>query len=120
MDIDALFLFDGKPAALELYSQLEAQLLQQFPEMRIKATKTQVSFANRYIFALASRPKRKRDDHLVVSFGLGYEKQSPRIFCASEAARGRWTHHVAVHSPQDLDEELMEWLREAYAFSAAK
>lgn len=120
MNPDILRLFEGKPAALALYEQLEMKLLQQFPEARVKAAKTQVSFANRYIFAAASRPKRKKEDHLVVSFGLGYEKHSPRIFCAVEAARNRWTHHVAVQSAQELDAELLGWLREAYEFSAAK
>ena len=56
----------------------------------------------------------------MVSFGLGYEKRSPRIFCAAEAARNRWTHHVAVRTPEELDAELFGWLDEAYGFAAAK
>lgn len=120
MDSDILFLWEGRPLALALYAQLEGRLLERYPGMQIRTTKTQVSFSNRYIFALASPPKRKKEDHLVVSFGLGYEKRSPRIFCAAEAARNRWTHHVAVRTPEELDAELFGWLDEAYAFSAAK
>lgn len=120
MNIDILSLFEGRPSAFALYAQLEAQLLERYPEMLIKTSKTQVSFANRYIFAVASPPKRKKEDHLVVSFGLGYEKRSPRVFCASEAAQNRWTHHVAVRSPEELDAELSGWLEEAYVFAAAK
>ena len=110
-------LFEGRPAALALYARLEERLLAEFPETRVKTTKTQVSFSNRYIYAVASPPKRKKDDHLVVTFGLGYEKQSPRVFCAVEAARNRWTHHVAVRGEEELDAELFGWLREAFEFA---
>ncbi len=120
MHPDILFFFNEKPAALAVYQQLEAALLKRFPETCIRVTKTQISFSNRYLFAAASLPKRKREDSLIVSFGLGYRKLSPRIFCASEAARNRWTHHVAVRDPSGLDDELFGWLAEAYTFSAVK
>ena len=120
MNPDILFLFGGKPAAFSLYQQLEAQLLERYPDLRIKVAKTQVSFSNRYLFAAASLPRRKKEDHLLVTFGLGYQKISPRIFSSTEAARGRWTHHVAVKSAGELDADLFGWLDEAYAFSAVK
>lgn len=120
MNSDILALFEGKPVALELYTLLEERLLEQYPGISVRVTKTQASFSNRYIFAVASRPKRKKEDHLVVTFGLGYEKRSPRIFYATEAARNRWTHHVAVRAAGEFDDELLGWLREAYEFAAAK
>ena len=43
-DIDTLFFFEGKPAALSLYQPLAAHLLAQLPDMRIKVSKTQISF----------------------------------------------------------------------------
>lgn len=119
-DIDTLFFFEGKPVALSLYQPLAAHLLAQLPDVRIKVSKTQISFYGRYLFAAASLPKRKKEDYLVVTFGLGYQKESPRIFSSTEAARGRWTHHAAVRAAAELDAELFGWLREAYEFAAVK
>lgn len=119
-DIEILFFFEGRPAALSLYQGLAARLLAQLPDVRIKISKTQISFYGRYLFAAASLPKRKKEDHLVVTFGLGYQKESPRIFSSTEAARNRCTHHVAVRTAAELDDELFGWLREAYEFAAVK
>lgn len=120
LDIDTLFFFEGRPTALSLYQGLAVRLLAQLPDVRIKISKTQISFYGRYLFGAASLPKRKKEDHLVVTFGLGYQKESPRVFSSTEAARNRWTHHVAVHTAAELDDELFGWLREAYEFAAVK
>nr|WP_317401591.1 DUF5655 domain-containing protein [uncultured Gemmiger sp.] len=37
-----------------------------------------------------------------------------------EAYPGRWTHHVLIDRQEAIDEELMSWIQEAYAFSASK
>lgn len=119
-DIDTLFFFEGKPTALFLYQQLAARLLAHLPDMHVKISKTQISFYGRYLFGAASLPKRKKEDYLVVTFGLGYQKESPRIFSSTEPTRNRWTHHVAVHIAAELDDELFGWLREAYEFAEVK
>ena len=33
---------------------------------------------------------------------------------------GRWTNHILVTRPEELDGELMEWLREAQDFALSK
>ena len=91
MNPDILFLFGGKPAAFSLYQQLEAQLLERYPDLRIKVAKTQVSFSNRYLFAAASLPRRKKEDHLIVTFGLGYQKY-PRAFSPQPRPRADAGH----------------------------
>ena len=57
---------------------------------------------------------------MTFSFGLGYRKESPRIDAATEPYPGRWTHHVMVGSVEEIDEELMNWIKEAAEFSAGK
>ena len=57
---------------------------------------------------------------LTVSFGLPERLTSPRIDAAVEAYPGRWTHHVMIGSAHELDDELLDWLRQAAAFSALK
>lgn len=55
-----------------------------------------------------------------MTFGLGYRLDSPRVDAAVEAYPGRWTHHVVVTEAARIDDELLAWLAEAAAFSAAK
>lgn len=59
MDMDTLFFFDGRPAAMEIYTALEEKLRAAFPDVRVKVQKTQISFGNKYGFAFASLPRRK-------------------------------------------------------------
>ena len=67
--------------------------------------------------------RRKKDwpqDCLLVTFGLSHRLSSPRIAVAVEPYPNRWTHHVVVSRLEELDEELMDWLREAYDFAQNK
>ena len=116
--------FAKLPSMLSVYQTLRDRLTADYPETQFKVTKTQISFRNRYVFAMASLPWRKvkgwPKEYLLVSFGLAYEKKSPRIVQAVEAYPNRWTHHVLLTGPQQVDQELMDWIGEAYSFSMAK
>lgn len=117
---DVLFFFDGRPDALALYQALAEGLDRIAAEASVKVQKSQISFYDGGLFAMASLPKRKRDPGLVVSFGLGRREPSPRIAVAVEPYPGRWTHHVPVTGEEQLDGELLGWLREARDFCRAK
>ena len=57
---------------------------------------------------------------MIVSFGLSRRLDSPRIAVAVEPYPSRWTHHVIVSETEQLDGELMDWLREAHDFALVK
>lgn len=125
MNPDILLFFERTPAALPLYEAFEERMLSEFPDVKIKARKTQISFSNRRNFAFVSLlPVRRAKDRpavfITVTFGLDHRVESPRIDAASEPYPNRWTHHVLVASAEELDSELMGWIREAAAFSARK
>ena len=125
MNADILFFFRDRMAALPIYQELEEKLFAQIPDVRIKVSKTQIRFSNRFGFAYVSfLPVRKAAERpavwLTVSFGLDRGIEAPRIAAATEPYPNRWTHHVLVASAEEIDEELMEWLTKAAAFSAAK
>ena len=125
MDWDTLHFFDQHPEALPLYEALEQQVRVQIPDVQIKVQKTQISFYNRHLFACVSflRVKRKKDlppTYLVVTVGLARRLDSPRVAAAVEAYPGRWTHHIVVSAPEQIDGELMGWVQEAAAFAAQK
>ena len=121
MQPEELAFFASLPQMLPRYQTLREKLTAAYPDTQFKVTKTQISFRNRYVFAMASLPWRKvkgwPEEYLLVSFGLAYEKKSPRIVQAVEAYPNRWTHHVLLTCPEQVDDELMDWIGEAYRFA---
>ena len=125
MNQDVLYFFDGKPDALFLYEAFEERVFSEVDGVKVKVQKTQISFSNRHNFAFVSfLPVRKAKErpavYIVVTFGLGYRAESPRIDVAVEPYPGRFTHHVLISATEEIDDELMGWVREAAAFSAGK
>ena len=123
-EADVLFFFDGHPLELRLYQLLFRRLDELFPEGTVKVQKSQISFYGRHLFAAASLPVRRKKgwpEHcLLVTFGLPERLDDPRIAAAVEPYPNRWTHHVVVARLQEIDEQLMAWIREAYEFSQNK
>jgi len=125
MTDDVLLFFRDHASMLPAYEKLETWILSEIEDVRIRVSKTQISFSNPYGFAFVSfnpcRRAAERPKHwITVSFGLSYQKVSPRIAAATEPYPDRWTHHVMVGSADEIDDELMEWIREAAEFSAGK
>ena len=122
MSPEELLFFDAMPAMLPVYEVLREKLLSAYPDVGIRVTKTQISFKNRYIFAVVSfqRVPGCPKEHLLVTFGLDYPKQDPRISVVTEASPNRWTHHVVVSQPEEIDGELLNWLSQAYQFCQIK
>lgn len=122
---DVLSFFEKSPTALPLYEALEQKILSEMDGVTVRVQKTQIAFARRRNFAFVSflpvrRAQDRPESYITVTFGLGYQKKSPRIDAAVEPYPNRWTHHVLVSSVGEMDEELMGWLREAGDFSASK
>ena len=120
---EALF-FQDWPQLFGLYMALRERLTARYPDMAVRVSKTQISFYNRHMFAMASLPVRRKKEwpgeFLMVSFGLARQAQSPRIAVCTEAYPGRFTHHVLVGREEELDDELMAWIGEAYGFALSK
>lgn len=122
---DVLFFFNKDPAALPLYEAFESHVLAEAGNVTIRVQKTQITYTNPKVFAAVSflpvRKKAQRPEHYVtVTLGLNRRLDSPRVDAASEPYPARWTHHLLISSPEEIDDELMAWVREAAAFSASK
>ena len=115
--------FERSPGALPLYEAFAEKVCAAFPDVNIKIQKTQITFTARYGFAFVSLPRSKKigpAGSVVISLGLPREVRSPRIFAAVEPYPGRWTHHLLLQSPEEIDPELMMWVKEAYDFAQIK
>ena len=125
MDTEILFFFNEHMDALPLYQRLETLILEQIPDVRIKVSKTQIGFFNKRGFAFVSfnpcrRAKDRPETWVTVTFGLAFRVDDPRIDVATEPYPNRWTHHVTVSRVEDMDGQLLGWIREAAVFSASK
>lgn len=125
MGPDVLFFFEKDPAALELYEVFEAKVLAAVGDVAIRVQKTQITFTNPRVFAAVSllpvRKKPQRPEHYItVTLGLPRQLESSRVDAVSEPYPTRWTHHLMIVSVEEIDGELMDWVKEAAAFSATK
>ena len=125
VSLEEVQFFQQRSGALPLYLHLREKIGEICPQATVSVKKTQISLMNRRLFGAVSflpvRPAKARPDpFLTVTFGLGRQLVSPRIDAAVEAYPGRWTHHVMIGTPEEADAELLDWLAEAAAFSAAK
>lgn len=122
MTIDEQMFFDGKPGALALYEAFREKPLALCPDAAFQVQKTQITFRNPRAFCCVSMARMKgiQGEYIVVTLGLGQRLASPRVWVATEPYPGRWTHHIVVAGPEEIDDELMGWVKEAAAFAAAK
>ena len=124
-DLDTLMFFSRHPDALPLYEEFEELLFDSFPAVRKRVQKTQIAFSDRHAFACISfaRVKRKAElpkGYMVITLSLPAPLDSERVAVKTEPYPGRWTHHFIVSRPEELDEEMVSWIREAYDFADAK
>ena len=122
---DTLFFFDRHQAVYPFYVCFQEKLLARFPESRIKVQKNQISYYNRHLYACVSFLKVKKkaelpEDYFVLTLGLSAPLESDRVAVKTEPYPGRWTTHFVISSPADLDEELFDWIEQAYNFAQAK
>ena len=124
-DMDAALFFDAVPGAYPIYRAFADAIAARWPEVVCRVQKTQITFTNPRVFACASllRARKKAElpnPWITISLGLPYRLTSPRVAVATEPYPGRWTIHIVVASMEEIDEELLGWVAEAYAFAVQK
>lgn len=117
--------FDGHQEIFSIFESFETMLLQQYPKINIKVRETQISFSNRHLFACVSFMRvRKRSElpasYFVLTLGLPYPLESERVAVKTEPYPGRWTTHIVIHTMSDLNQELFDWVKQAYEFAEYK
>lgn len=122
---DTLFFFDRHQAVYPLYECFQKKLLARLPESRIKVQKSQISYYNRHLYACISFLKVKKkselpEDYFALTLGLPAPLESNRVAAKTEPYPGRWTTHFVISSPSDLNEELFDWIENAYRFAQSK
>lgn len=122
---DILRFFEGHATAYPLYEAFEKALFARFPQTFVRVQKTQITFSCRYVYLVISflRVRKKAelpDPYLVLTLGLNYPLESSRVAAKTEPYPGRWTTHILIHQPDELDDQLFHWISEAYAYAMTK
>ncbi|MDT0212415.1 DUF5655 domain-containing protein [Rothia sp. ARF10] len=80
------------------------------------AGRSQVAFRRRVSFAWLWRPGQyvRSEVPAVLSLGLPFRDASPRWKEVVRPSAGRWMHHLELTRPEEVDDEVREWLRTAY------
>ena len=122
MTPDELQFFDGRPGALALYERFRARLFEGTPDVDVRVHRTQITFSAGCGFAFVSftpvrRAAERGPDWITVSFGLPARADSPRVDAAVQVRPSRWTHHVLIDDPAEIDDELAALIAEAAAFA---
>jgi hypothetical protein len=111
-------LFEGYPEGLAVYGAVE-RAVQTIGDAAVSVTKSQIAFRRRRGFAFVWRPGQyvQSDVPAVLSIALPYEITSERFKAVAHPSHGVWMHHLELSAPEQVDDEVCEWLREAYEFA---
>jgi len=107
--------FTGREESRRIFDAVRAAVWAAGPaEMRV--SKSQISFRRRRMFAWAWIPGqylRRETVPLVLTLAFRRRDSSPRWKEVVEPYPGRFTHHLELSSPRDVDDEVRGWIREA-------
>lgn len=110
-------LFRNRTKALELFKIVQSYI-EGLGSVNTEATKTQISFGTDRKFAWVWLPqiwiKKQPDKSIVVTFSLDRRIQDERVKEAVEPRPGKWTHHVVIEKASDFDDDVRDWIMEAW------
>jgi hypothetical protein len=109
-------LLAGSELGLAVYRRVRAQL-DPLGRYDVRVGKSQIAFRRARGFAylwLPGQYLRHPDAEVVLSLALGRELTSPRFKQVVQPAPRQWMHHLEVRDVADLDDEVGDWVAEAF------
>jgi hypothetical protein len=108
--------FEGQELARQLFDEIWGAITS-IGEATVHVTKSQIAARRQKAFAWVWMPgKYLRGDvaPLVLTVGLRRRDASPRCKEIVEPVPGRYTHHLELTAVDEIDDEVRNWLREAW------
>ena len=118
ISLDAFFA--GKAVPKYLFG-LICRELEAIDDISIVVTKSQIAFRRQRSFAWVWMPEQHlkgRIAPLVLSISLPLPDGSSRWKEIVEPSPNHYMHHLELHSAADIDEEVADWLRQAWEAAA--
>ena len=113
--MDPLDLLEGHPVAVSVYERVRSCMADLEP-FEVRTSKSQIAFRRTRGFAylwLPGQYLRNPDAEIVLSIALGRHDHSERFKEVVHPAAHHWMHHLELHGPEEVDDEVAGWLREA-------
>ena len=108
--------FAQQTLSQQIFEAVRAAIEQIGPaEMRV--SKSQIGFRRRRVFASVWMPEqylRRKAAPLVLTLSFRHRDSSPRWKEIVEPAPGRFTHHLELYTVEEVDAEVVEWIRQAW------
>ena len=108
--------FSGQPVSRQIFEAVR-QAVATIGLAEVVISKSQVAFRRRRIFARLWIPAQylhRPAASLVLTLGFPSRDPSPRWKQIVEPAPGRFTHHLELTSPAEVDAEVCRWLQAAW------
>jgi hypothetical protein len=109
-------LHKANPRTVDLYMQFKA-LIESCGPIIVVPAKTRIGFQVRMIFAAVNQFKGNGFDAHVV---LARRLENPRFRKIETVSARNHVHHFTVTRKEDIDAEMLEWIKEAYAVGEQK
>ncbi|HTR29690.1 MAG TPA: DUF5655 domain-containing protein [Puia sp.] len=100
---------DKAPEVGAIYHRLILEL-RKFGPLKIEPKKTSIHLANRFGFAGVYT----RKDYINLEIHLNYKLTGRRVSKVDQASSNRYHHTIKLTSVNDVDKELLDWLKQAY------
>ena len=100
---------DKEPVVTEIYERLIAEL-QKFGPLKIEPKKTSIHLGNRFGFAGVYT----RKNYINLEVHLSHKLTSKRVSKVEQASANRYHHTIKLTAPNEVDGELLDWLKDAY------
>ena len=102
--------FKNKPGGIRMIYDRIMQEVMQFGDISVNPVKTSIQIKAGATF-LSIRPKR---DRVEIEFQLGREISTFPITRSFRISKNRVLHSAVIESFEQVNQELVEWLRESY------
>ena len=112
--------FDGYGETWEIFDCLRV-IIEAMGPVEMRVMESQVAFYRTKAFALAWMPgkyRQGRGTSLVLTLSLRRRDLSPRWKVVVPLARDRFTHHLELYSENEIDDQVCQWLQEAWIQAA--
>src|SRR5713101_5857926 len=103
-------LFAGKDDTVQATYTRLLEALRTLGPVKEDPKKTSIHLVNNSGFAGAH----PRKSYLYLNLRTGYPIVSPRIAKTEQVSKNRFHNELKLNSPDEIDEELLGWLKDAY------
>jgi len=104
------FHFERRPKGKILYEELKQAMNRQLGNFKVESLECCIHFVSTFTFAAVKIFK----DKIRVDFSLSREIKNNRITYVTPMSAHRFLYCVDVMKEEDIDHELMDWIREAH------